>query len=55
MRIIICLITLLVIDLPSSLYAQTIFDTGRFSAAQIGKQLLADWHPSILNQNLHQF
>jgi len=56
MRIIICLITLLVINLPSSLYAQTIFDVGRFSAAEPGgDRLPAEWDPSILNQNLHPF
>jgi hypothetical protein len=45
MRIIICLITVLVIVLPSSLHAQTIIDVGRFSAAEPGDQLPAGWHP----------
>ena len=45
MRIIICLVTVLVIVPPSSLHAQTIFDAGRFSAAEPGEQLPAGWHP----------
>ena len=45
MRIIICLITALVIVPPSSLHAQTIFNVGRFSAAEPGEQLPAEWHP----------
>lgn len=45
MRIIICLITVLVIVLPSSLHAQTIFDAGRFSAAEPGDLLPAEWYP----------
>ena len=44
MRIIICIITVLVIVLPSSLHAQTIFDAGRFSAAEPGDQLPEGWH-----------
>lgn len=45
MRIIICLMTILVIALPSSLHAQPIIDVGRFSAAEPGDQLPAGWHP----------
>jgi hypothetical protein len=55
MRIIIRLMIVRPIVLPSSLHAHVIFDAGKFSAAQIGKQLSADCHPSTLNQNLHQF
>jgi hypothetical protein len=45
MRIIICLITVLVIVLPSSLQAQVIFDVGKFSAAEPGNKLPVGWHP----------
>ena len=45
MRTIVWLITVLIIVLPSSLHAQTIFDVGRFSAAEPGDQLPAGWQP----------
>lgn len=45
MRIILCFITVFVIILPSSLYAQTVFNVGRFSAAEPGDRLPAGWHP----------
>jgi hypothetical protein len=45
MRISICLMTILVIALPSSLHAQPIIDVGRFSAAEPGDHLPAGWHP----------
>jgi hypothetical protein len=45
MRIIICLLTVFVIVLPSSLYAQPVFDAGRFSAAEPGDRLPAGWYP----------
>jgi Protein of unknown function (DUF3047) len=45
MRITICLITVLVIVLSSSIHAQVIFDAGKFSAAEPGGQFPAGWHP----------
>lgn len=50
MRNIICLIAVLVIVLPSSLYAQTIFDVGRFSAAEPGDGLPEGWHPLMFKK-----
>lgn len=45
MRIIICLASMTIIILLPPLYAQTIFDVGRFSAAQPGDRLPSGWHP----------
>lgn len=40
-----CLVTGLVIVRPPSLHALTVFDAGRFSAAEPGDRLPGEWHP----------
>ena len=45
MRLIICLLSVFVIVLTSSLSAKTVFNVGKFSTAEPGDRLPAGWYP----------